>query len=73
MNNTNKLAIEALRKQIQRIAFDANLWDRGIADYPHAEHCSQKRKQLQAAIAELEGGPTQRAADKRILSRSSRC
>ena len=50
----NKLAIEALRKQIQPIAFDANLWDLGIADYPHAQHCSEKRKALLAEIAALE-------------------
>lgn len=48
-------AVEALRMQIQRIAFDANLWDLGIADYPYAEKCSLKRKRLLAEIARLEG------------------
>ena len=56
MNKTNKLAIEALRKQIQKIAFDANLFDRGMADYPYAEECSRKKKKLLEAIAELGGG-----------------
>lgn len=50
----NKLAIEALRRQIKEIAIDANLFDRGWADYPHAQQCSQKRKKLLKAIAELE-------------------
>jgi hypothetical protein len=54
MKNKNKLAIEAIRKQIQPIAFDANLWDRKIASYPHAQHCSEKRNVLLAEIARLE-------------------
>jgi len=49
----NKLAIEALQKQIQKIAFDANLWDRKIANYPHAEHCSEKKKEMLAEIERL--------------------
>lgn len=48
-------AIAALRSQIQRIAFDANIWDRGIGDYPYAEKCSKKRKRLLAEIARLQG------------------
>jgi len=40
------LLMEAIRKQIQRIAFDANLYDRGWADYPHAQKSSEKRKKL---------------------------
>ena len=50
-----QIAIEAIRKQIQPIAFDANLWDRGIADYPWAEKCSIKRKKLLAAIDAING------------------
>ncbi len=48
-------AITAIRAQIQRIAFDANIWDRGIGDYPYAEKCSKKRKRLLAEIARLQG------------------
>lgn len=48
-------AITAIRAQIQRIAFDANIWDLGIGDYPYAEKCSKKRKVLLAEIARLQG------------------
>jgi len=48
-------AITAIRAQIQRIAFDANIWDKGIGNYPYAEKCSQKRKLLLAEIARLQG------------------
>jgi len=51
----NQIAIEAIRAQIQPIAFDANLWDRKIADYPWAEKCSIRRKQLLAAIDAING------------------
>ena len=40
------MLMEAIRKQIQRIAFDANLYDRGLANYPHARRSSEKRKKL---------------------------
>lgn len=53
--DTNKIAIEAIKTKIQRIAFDANLFDRGIADYPYAERCSKEKKKLMAAIEKLEG------------------
>jgi hypothetical protein len=53
--DATKLAIEALRKQIRTICIDANLFDRGMADYPYAQHCSKKKKELLAAIAVLEG------------------
>lgn len=52
-NKKQSLAIEAIRKQIQLIAFDANLFDRGIATYPYAEACSKKRKALQEALDNL--------------------
>jgi len=48
-------AILAIRAQIQKIAFDANIWDRGIGNYPWAEKCSKKRKLLLAEIARLQG------------------
>jgi hypothetical protein len=50
----NRMAIDAIRKQIQRIAFDANVFDRGIGDYPYAQKCSEKRKKLLAEIEKLE-------------------
>lgn len=57
--DTNKIAIEAIRKQIQKIAFDANLFDLGMSDNPYAERCSKQKKQLLAAIAKLEGKPVE--------------
>jgi len=50
-----QIAIEAIRAQIQLIAFDANLWDRKIADYPWAEKCSIERKRLLVAIDVING------------------
>ena len=68
---SNKAAIEAIRKQIQRIAFDANLFDLGIADYHHAAQCSKRRKVLLSAIAELEGKPPQSKQGTKPHSRKS--
>lgn len=53
MSKKYKIAVEALKKQIQKIAFDANLWDMGLADYPYAEKCSKKKKELLSVIEEL--------------------
>ena len=56
MTKTNAIAIEAIRKQIQAIAFDANLFYRKLtASGTWFEKCSIKRKQLLATIDELEG------------------
>ena len=54
MNQSTKLAIDALRKQIQKIAFDANMYDIYHVTNPHAENCFKLRKKLLEAIAELE-------------------
>jgi hypothetical protein len=51
----NRLAIQALQAKIQLICFDANLFDLGIATYPHAESCSKKRRELNAEIVRLGG------------------
>lgn len=55
ITKTNQMAISALRAQIQRIAFDANLYDTKLCDNEYAERCSKKRKELQAAIDMLSG------------------
>lgn len=55
MRGKESPAILALRAQIQKIAFDANIWDRGIGNYPWAEKCSKKRQKLLAEIARLQG------------------
>jgi len=53
----NKLLIAGLRSLIKPIAFDANLYDLGLANYPHAQHCSEKRKKLNEEIVRLGGVP----------------
>lgn len=50
---TYKLAIEVMQKEIQRIAFDANLYDLGFADFPSAENRSKRRRELLKAIEEI--------------------
>lgn len=50
----NKDAIKAIRFRIQRIAFDANLYDRGMCGNEMAKRRSDERKKLLRAIAELE-------------------
>jgi hypothetical protein len=52
-----RLAVQAMRAERQRLAFDANLYDLGIADYPPAKKASERRKEINAAIAELTGQP----------------
>lgn len=52
-----RLAVQALRAERQRLAFDANLYDLGIADYPAAKRSSERRKEINAAIGELIGQP----------------
>ena len=47
------LAILSLRGERQMLAFDANLYDLGVASYPQARAASKRRKEIDAAIAEL--------------------
>jgi hypothetical protein len=52
-DKATRLAVEALQKERQRIAFDANLFDLRLACTPHAKRCSERRKEIDAAIADL--------------------
>lgn len=52
-DKSTRLAIEALQKERQRIAFDANLFDLRLACTPYAKRCSERRKEVDAAIADL--------------------
>ena len=45
-----KLATEALEKEIERLAVDANLHEKLGADYPHAIRAAKRRKKLRVAI-----------------------
>lgn len=49
-----KLALESLKDDMQRVAFDANLHERLGSDCPVAVKASKNRKKLQEAIGELE-------------------
>jgi hypothetical protein len=59
MDKTTKLAIDALVREKQRIAFDANLFDLRLACTPHAKRCSERRKEIEGAIAKLKQEPVQ--------------
>ena len=59
MDKTTKLAIDGLVREKQRIAFDANLFDLRLACTPHAKRASERRKEIQAAIAKLKQKPVQ--------------
>ena len=57
MKNPNALAIESIRKRIQVVAFEANLYDLGISNnVPYHEACSKLRKKLNKEIVRLGGG-----------------
>lgn len=45
-----KLAIQVLRGEIQKIAYDANVFDKGLADYPYSKKCSKRRADCLQAI-----------------------
>jgi hypothetical protein len=49
-----KIAIEAMRKEIQSIAVDANFHDLYDADYPAAENAAHRRFLLKQAIKALQ-------------------
>lgn len=51
---TIDLSIKALRKAAQPLAFDANLYEEGVCDTPHAKNAYDERKQIYTAIAKLE-------------------
>jgi hypothetical protein len=52
-----RLAVQALRNERQKLTFDANLFDLRLACYPSAKAASKRRKEINAAIAELTGQP----------------
>jgi len=51
------IAIDALRRQAQRLAVDANLHDLYHANHPAAIKASQKRRELLQTIDTLQAGP----------------
>lgn len=65
-NKANKLAIECIKKEIQRLAVAANLQDKFHADLPHTIEASKKREELKEAIAILQD--TQKSSGKKIAN-----
>jgi hypothetical protein len=49
-----QLAKALLEKEIQRLAFDANMHEKFKADYPHAVNSFKKRQEYQEALKVLE-------------------
>lgn len=47
--------IQALNREIHRIAFDANLYDAGLADNPTCANRARRRRELLEAINEIQG------------------
>jgi len=54
LNKAINLAIECVRSSIKQTNFDANLFDKGLSDTPHAQKCSERRKMLLEVIQTLE-------------------
>ena len=52
-----RLAIECIRREIQRLAVDANLQEMYQANLPHTIAASKRRALLREAIAVLKGQP----------------
>lgn len=64
MKPAERTAIAALQKERKSIAVDANLYALGIADYPHARACFERRQEIDAAIAHIKGHkPPERPQD----------
>ena len=54
LNKAIDRAIECVRGSIKQVNFDANLFDKGLSDTPHAQKCSERRKMLLEVIQTLE-------------------
>ena len=57
-----RLAIECIRKEIQRLAVDANLQEMYQADLPNTIAASKKRALLREAILALQAEPADQPA-----------
>lgn len=52
-DKTLRMAVDALIKERRLVAFDANLFDLRLACTPHAKRCSDRRKEIDAAIVAI--------------------
>jgi hypothetical protein len=49
-----KLACECIGKEMQKLAFDANLYKNGMSDTPHSKRSHEKYIELAAALQYFE-------------------
>ena len=49
-----KILVQAARRELQLLAFDANLYKMGVGTSPHFEHAFIKREKIREAIDFLE-------------------
>lgn len=49
-----RVAAKAIKREIQRVAVDANLHDHYGATYTHAENASKERAKLREALGTIE-------------------
>lgn len=66
-----KRAIEALKRERASLALDANLFDLGLADYPHAANSSARRKEIEAEIVALGGQVPESFAARRLREQAA--
>ncbi|MFH1635592.1 MAG: hypothetical protein ABIG63_16500 [Chloroflexota bacterium] len=44
------LAIDCVKREMRRLAVDANLYEKYGAKSPHAQRCSERRKELREVV-----------------------
>ena len=64
-----RLAIECIRKEIQRLAVDANLQEMYQVDLPNTIAASKKRALLREAIQTLQAGPADKPAKSKARTK----
>jgi hypothetical protein len=50
-----RIVIDACRAELVKLAFDANLYAKGLCDTPHAKSNYEKRERIKEAFRVLEG------------------
>lgn len=67
-----RLAVECIRKEIQRLAVDANLQEMYLADLPNTIAASKKRAMLREAILALQAEPADQPAKSKSRKKKTR-
>ena len=66
-----RLAVECIRKEIQRLAVDANLQEMYQADLPNTIAASKKRALLREAILALQAEPADQPAKPKARTKKT--